>query len=250
MERHCRRSVDEESDGTAAAGLRSRAARPLAALFLVPALALVACGGGAGRLKPDTPPGVNLAGTWRLNRSASDDPQAMIERIRKEEMKRMRRASGPPPDELPEIDEHGNPRRVQHDDSERSASRMRFMPRLPYAEALGASLTAETLQIEQSPTRFVLVRGDDRRSFTPGGDSVVSVANGVADQHSGWSGKEYVIEVRPQVGARVIERYGLSADGRQLVEKVSLTDPGWPKLEFTRVYEPGTLAPRGLPTSN
>jgi hypothetical protein len=224
------------------------AALALAGSLLV--LTLVACGGGAGGLRPDTPTGVNLAGTWRLNRAASDDPQAMIERIRKDEMKRMRRAYGPPPaEELPEIDEHGNPRRVQHDDGERGG-RMRFMPRLPYAEALGSSLTADTLQIEQSPTRFVLVRGDDRRSYTPGGDSVVSVPNGVADQHSGWAGKEYVIEVRPQVGARVIERYGLSADGHQLVEKVSLTDEGWPKLEFTRVYEPGKLSPRDLPTSN
>lgn len=224
-----------------------------AALTLAGALALTlgACAGGAGRLKPETPAGVNLAGTWRLNRAASEDPQAMIERIRNDEMKRMRRAYGPPPaEELPDIDEHGNPRRVQHDDSERGGGRMRFMPRLPYAEALGASLTADTLQIEQSPTRFVLVRGDDRRSYTPGGDSVVSVANGVADQHSGWDGKEYVIEVRPQVGAHVIERYGLSADGHQLVEKVLLTDEGWPKLEFTRVYEPGKLTSRGLPTSN
>lgn len=219
-----------------------------AAIALV-VLSAAACGGGAGRLKPDMPAGINLAGTWRLNRAASQDPQAMIDRIREDEMKRMRRRMLPSAEDLPEIDERGNPR-MPREDRERNEARSRFMPRLPYAAALGSSLTADTLKIEQSATRLVFIRGDDRRSFTPGGESVVSVANGVADQHSGWAGKDYVIEVRAQVGPRVIERYTLSADGRQLVEKVLLTDEGWPKLEFTRVYDPGTATSRSLPTSN
>ena len=67
---------------------------------------------------------------------------------------------------------------------------------------------------------------------------------------SGWSGRDYVIEVKPQVGPRVIERYGLSGDNRQLVEKFTLTEEGLPKLEFTRVYVRGIPAPRALPTSN
>jgi hypothetical protein len=135
-------------------------------------------------------------------------------------------------------------------DREHAGARRGRLARLPYEQALGAALTSDSLQIEQSPTRFAIIRGDDKRSFTPGGESVVSVADGVADQHSGWAGGEYVIEVRPQVGPRVIERYGLSADGRQLVEKFTLTDEGWPKLEFTRVYDAGKLTPRDLPTSN
>jgi hypothetical protein len=228
-------------------------------------LALCACGGGAGRLKPEIPAGIDLAGTWRLDRSKSDDPQAMLERIRQDQMKRMRSRDYPDSvdgEELPDIDRDGNVSRRprggidrssgEHTggSDERSERRRRLLMRMPYEQALGAALTSDSLKIEQSATRFVLTRGDDRRSFTPGGDSVVSVAEGVADQHSGWSGREYVIEVRPQVGPRVIERYGLSADGHQLVEKFTLTDQGWPKLEFTRVYEAGTLSPRALPTSN
>ena len=97
----------------------------------------------------------------------------------------------------------------------------------------------------------MFIRGDWRRSFTPGGQSVVSVAEGVADQRSGWAGRDYVIEVKPQVGPRVIERYGLSADGRQLVEKFTLTEEGLPKLEFTRVYDARRRSRRArLPTSN
>jgi hypothetical protein len=234
------------------------------ALALV-AVALVACGGGAGRLKPETPAGVNLGGTWRLNRQASQDPQPMLEKIRQDEMKRMRRYMRAHEDD-PELDPYGDstggerrgPRGGAErgsserggDDRERVGGRHRRFMQLPYEQALGAALNSDSLTIEQSPTRFTVIREGDKRSFTPGGDSIVSVADGVADQHSGWLGREYVIEVRPQVGPRVIERYGLSADGRQLVEKFTLTDEGWPKLEFTRVYDAGALTPRGLPTSN
>ena len=244
--------------------------------LVLAALALGACSGGPGNLKPETPTGVNLAGNWILNRQASQDPQAMIEVIRQKELKQMMKrrrdyVDSVDGEELPDIDTSPTPsgssgsRRGssrggggQQQTSERGSGdegsgqerRGRFMPRLPYGPALGAALTADTMKIEQSATRFVITRGDDRRSFTPGGDSVVSVPNGVADQHSGWSGRDYVIDVRPQLGTRVVERYGLSAGGRQLVETFTLTGEGWPKLEFTRVYDSGTLTPRVLPTSN
>jgi hypothetical protein len=70
----------------------------------------------------------------------------------------------------------------------------------------------------------------------------------VADQTSGWKGREYVIDVRPQVGPHVTERYGLTADG-QLIEKIWLGGDELPKLEFTRVYEKGVPPARTLPTT-
>lgn len=187
----------------------------------------------------------------------------MIDAIRQKFM-RARRDYIPPSsgEEMPEIDEHGNPRPHRRgsmdpggtgrgpSDAASAQRRAKYAPGASYTRALGAALTADSVKIEQSASRFAITRGDDRRSFTPGGDSVVSVEDGVADQYSGWSGKEYVIEVKPQVGPRVIERYGLSADGRQLVEKFTLSEEGLPKLEFTRVYDPGALSPRTLPTSN
>ena len=121
--------------------------------------------------------------------------------------------------------------------------------RLQYTQALGSVLNGASVVIEQSAERFMIARGDSRRTYTPGGHSVVSVADGVADQTSGWKGREYVIDVRPQVGPHVIERYGLTADG-QLIEKVWLNENGMPKLEFTRVYEKGMAPVRKLPTSN
>ena len=245
--------------------------RALAAVAVLALAALGACS-GAGQLKPEVPAGVNLAGSWLLNRQASEDPRAMLTRIQRDAMRRIR---AHPDEEDPDgvftdgrdTDDRGatgrrsgrgsdqrggssSPDEGDRSTGPRSGGRERFMRNFSYARALESQLQGDGLTIEQSPDRLVLIRGDLRRSFTPGGQSVVSVAEGVADQHSGWSGREYVIEIRPQVGPRVIERYGLSTDGRQLVEKLTLTEDGLPKLEFTRVYDRSAAAPRGLPTSN
>jgi len=64
--------------------------------------------------------------------------------------------------------------------------------------------------------------GNYKRSYTPGGHSVVSSENGVADQTSGWDGKDYVINIRPQLGPEIVEQYGLSPDGKQLTVKTRI----------------------------
>jgi hypothetical protein len=251
-------------------------------IALLLAGSLVAC--GAPRLAPETPTGVDLAGQWRLNRQASEDPRALIAKLQEKVAKQMRRGG---PDDLYGEDPYGDSSSGggssgrggsgghgaggggaqgtgQRNDqaSGQSSSqggppdggwRSRINPnsflRVRYDAALGSRLSGESLTIEQSPDRFTIIRGDSRRSYTPGVHSVVSVEDGVADQTSGWKGREYVIDVDPQVGPHLSERYALSADG-QLVEKVSLNESGLPKLEFTRVYERGVAPTRDLPTSN
>jgi hypothetical protein len=226
---------------------------------------LSAC--GAPRLEPDIPTGVNLAGAWRLNPQASQDPNALISAIVDNEMKHMRRhrsdddaddAYLPP---VPNTSAGGQPQRGGGANGGSQSSgggpASFYRPRggiaayvrNQYNQALGPLLNSESLVIEQSAERVSLIRGDSRRSYTPGGQSVVSVADGVADQSSGWKGREYVIDVRPQVGPHVTERYSLTADG-QLVEKVWLKENDMPKLEFTRVYDKGTPPARTAPTSN
>src|SRR5215472_779459 len=45
--------------------------------------ATVVLGGcGTTNLKPDAPPGANLAGSWKLDHSASDDPQKTLDHMR------------------------------------------------------------------------------------------------------------------------------------------------------------------------
>ncbi|MEJ1960188.1 MAG: hypothetical protein WDO56_01000 [Gammaproteobacteria bacterium] len=234
-------------------------------------LALLA-GCGAPNLEPDIPAGVNLAGAWRLNRQASADPNTLITAIVEKEMKHMRGRRDDRDDGFDELDPVGTSggasggggggRGGNRGGSGSSAEGRQpggggFHPRggmaayirIQYTQALDSLLNGEGVVIEQSADRFMIARGDSRRTYTPGGHSVVSVANGVADQTSGWKGREYVIDVRPQVGAHVTERYGLTADGK-LIENVSLSaEGGLPKLEFTRVYEKGPLPTRGFPTN-
>lgn len=221
---------------------------------------LTACASGPN-LDAEVPAGVNLAGSWKLNRQASADPDAMIAAIVEKEMRHMRRRSRadeddpdslPPPGEAGHGGVAGGARQAENVEPPggmfRPREGMAAYLRSQYTNALGSLLSGEGLVIEQSPDQFVLRRGDSRRTFTPGGHSVVGVADGVADQTSGWKGREYVIDVRPQVGPRVTERYGLTPAG-QLIEKVSLSGDGLPKLEFTRVYERGTPPTRALPGS-
>ena len=219
---------------------------------------LAGCGGP--RVQPDAP-GVNLAGSWRLNRQASADPDALITAIVENEMKHLRRRARPE-DEEPDLPPPPAPGEAGRGPGSgrrgaevlppagmfRPREGMAAYLRSQYTNALGSILSGEGIVIEQAPDRFVLARGDSRRSFTPGGHSVVGVTDGVADQNTGWSGHEYVIDVRPQVGPRVTERYGMGPGG-QLIEKISLSGDGLKKLEFTRVYERGAAPARALPTS-
>src|SRR6059058_130891 len=50
------------------------------AVLLCTAAATTLAGCAGSRLSPDAPAGVNLAGAWKLNRAAGDDPQKEIGR--------------------------------------------------------------------------------------------------------------------------------------------------------------------------
>jgi hypothetical protein len=203
---------------------------------------------------------VDLAGSWQLDRNASQDPQALIAEIQQKAVKRMRGNYADmdiePGEAGPRGPEPGGPGGARPPEAGAAAAGGFYgrrglggLIRKRYTDALGARLNGDSLTIEQSATRFVIERTESRRIYTPGGRSVVSVADGVADQSTGWKGREYVIDVRPQVGPRLTERYGLTADGK-LTEKISLSGDELPKLEFTRVYTRAPAAPRPLPTTN
>ena len=101
------------------------------------------------------------------------------------------------------------------------------------------------LTVRQTPEQIVLDYGTSVRSFTPGGHSVVSAEGGVADQTSGWKGKEYVVQIKPQMGPRVLERYGLSEDRKHLVLKLHFEGGELPKVDLTRVHDfTDEVAPR------
>ncbi len=237
----------------------ARAGARSAAAALLVAGALTGC--AAGRLAADAPAGLTLAGTWKLDHAASDDPQRLLARLRATAHSRMARRPAAPPaaarsgtrgggagrtateEELPEEPAppgaSGGPR----------PDPLRYSP---MAHVLLACLArGDFLTVKQGPGELVLDYGGSRRSFTPGTHSVVSAEGGVADQTSGWTGRDYLIRVRGQSGPDVTERYGLSPDGKRLIEKLHIAGGELPAIDIMRVYEPTTeSAPRPVPTSD
>jgi hypothetical protein len=246
-------------------------------LILCAALASPFAGCAGSRLSPDPPPGVKLAGAWKLNRSASDDPQKIIDQMRAEATKRMRRAmesspggmggggagsgrggagggrpgtSGRQGTQEPQDQQvYDDGAATQHGPEGRHLDPLRGSPEM---HVLMSNLTrGDFLTVRQTPEQIALDYGTSVRTFSPGGHSVVSAETGVADQTSGWKNKEYVIYVRPQLGPEVVERYGLSEDGRHLVVKLHIGAFDLSKIDLTRVYDPtDEIAPRTLPTND
>ena len=229
-------------------------------VLLCAAAATTLAGCAGTRPSPDAPAGVTLAGAWKLNRTASDDPQKVLERMRAEAFKRIGRrvTAAPPPDvrrggtrtSQPEdqpLEEDPAPVRTVH-----GAPRPDPLLRSPMAQVLRTSIArGDFLSVRQGPGEFALDYGTSQRSFTPGAHSVVSAQSGVADQTSGWKGREYVISVRAQLGPDVTERYGLSADGKHLVAKLHIATEELSAVDLTRVYDPSNeTAPRQLPTND
>ena len=228
-------------------------------VLLCAAAATTLAGCAGSRLSPDAPAGVNLAGAWKLDRSASDDLQKVLDRMRAEAFRRIARrvTAGPRPDgrgggtrtqpEDQTLEEEPAPVRAAH-----GAARPDPLLRSPMARVLLTSVgRGDLLTVRQGPGQFALDYGTSQRSFTPGAHSVVSAESGVADQTSGWKGREYVINVRGQLGPDVTERYGLSADGRHLVARLHIATEELSAVDLTRVYDPtNETAPRQLPTND
>lgn len=229
------------------------------------ASALAALAGLAGcavqRLESQPPAGVNLSGAWRLDRAVSDDPHRVLEHLRSEVARRFQRY-------VAQVQEAGPAVRpgsrgggsvaaaeTAHEQQVEAAALQR-----PRGDPLAgsptlAAITARAAQgdllfIRQKEDELVLDFGGLKRSFVPGQRSVVSAQSGVADQISGWHGRSFVIELKPQLGPAVIDTYALSADGRRLTEKLHVGASDFvPAVDMTRVYLPATAEEeRALPT--
>ena len=227
----------------AAAMLRQRLQRGYAKMPILRAAVVLLCavaalgGCSGGGLKPDAPQGANLAGSWKLDHSASDDPQKILSHMRTEATRIVNRQL------QAQAQAQGQSAPVFHGDPLR---------RSPMAHIIEeAAARGEFLTIRQDAGEFVLDYGTTRRTFTPGAHSVVSAEGGVGDQTSGWKGREYVIEIRGQASPDITESYGLSEDGKHLVQKLHVASGELPAVTLTRVFNPtNETAPRQLPNND
>jgi len=233
------------------------AARPRQRLVtcLIVCTLLSACS-GAGGLSADAPAGVNLAGTWKLNRALSDDPEKLYEKLRQQ--REIRNGEQPRP-----IAQRGDPRARRTDggaypledpnnpqsiEFQAAANRSQLNP---YDMGVfGTIPRGDIVTIRQKADEMYIFDGMVDRSFTPGAQSVVSVPEGVADQHTGWKSKQYVIDVKAQAGPETIERYQLSADGKQLLAEIQSHGGNMPTIHIKRVYERVTDKPNIAPSND
>ena len=216
-------------------------------------------GGCATSMAVEPPPGFSLAGAWKLDPAASDDPQKILDRMREEAYKIISRGPtpsyGPPPGAR-----RGNTQDQVSQSNDQDyllapgpgGQRPDPLQRSPMAHTIMTAVErGEFLTIRQGPGEFVLDYGSTRRSFTPGGHSVVSAEGGVGDQSSGWDGRSYTIVVKEQYGSTVTEQYSLSPDGGQLVEKLHISSAELSGVTLMRVYTPThDSAPRVTPNTD
>jgi len=218
---------------------------------------LGACG-GAGSLSPDAPGGVNLAGTWRLDRTVSDDPEKIYEKIRRQRAQRYGEQAPPPPARGSQGADSGgaNPEGTLADPNNplsvdaQTAAVIGSSHLDPFDMGVfGTIPRGDVITIRQQPDEMYIFDGTTDRSFTPGAKSVVSVPEGVADQHSGWKSRAYVIDVRAQAGPETVERYSLSDDGQHLLAEIDSHGGNMPSIKIKRVYT-RLKSPTTVPTND
>jgi hypothetical protein len=222
-------------------------------------------GCGVTRLEQSPSKMVDMSGSWILDPAASDDPKPLLEKLRPKPVSR--RWGDPPPDDGTGDDTGPPSGGGQQGGGQRGGGRGRrggqSQPDLAYRnnndaythttvlKMLQADLArARNLTIRQSPEQFSLDYGSTVRSFTPGSISVVSASWGVADQSSGWKGRDFVIQVKPQMGVASYEKFSLAEDGKRLTEELSLGGGEFPSVKLKRVYDhTDRPLPRAVPNN-
>ena len=235
----------------------NHAVKVLCGLLAVP---LAGCVGGQLAALPA--PGTSIMGAWKLNPAASDDPEKVIEKMRAEARQRIARhtTTQQVPMQRPGTRGGGmggtspgdTQESTQQDSSAPAGQPLDPLRNSQMMKVLAAALArGDFLSVRNQAGEVVFDYGTSVRSFTPGQRSVVSAEGGVADQTSGWSGRDYVINIRAQMGPDVTEHYTLSSDGKHLIEKLRIGPAELPTVDLTRVYDPTTeTAPRQLPTGD
>ena len=230
---------------------------PVYAMCMAAALGTLA-GCASSRLSLAPPPGVRLAGDWKLDSARSDHLGKALQQLR-EQSERTRRemrngktaggSEGPPTGRR--APRAGKPDGQQGGEAGQNegpalgpaphvSATAELMVSVPQGNYLGIRVTADS---------FTVISGDSSNQYTPGLESEISAERGDARQISGWKGADYVIETQPQWGPRILQSYSLAKDGG-LVMTVHLSG-GRTDFTFTRVYERTTrVAPLAPPSLN
>ena len=205
----------------------------------VPLLCAAAClllGSCAGSRTSATPPGgMSLAGTWRLDPAASDDPQKILSHMRAQALKIINRNIA---QAQARVDVGSAlPATAAVIAAARAAPRPAAALDRGAHHAARSSRAGSCSRSTRVPTRSSSTSAPRAAASRRARSSVVSAEGGVGDQHSGWSGHGYLIVIKAQQGPEVTDAYDLSADGKQLVEKLHISSYELPAVDLKRVYD-------------
>lgn len=204
------------------------------------------------RLSSQAPPGMHLAGDWKLDRARSDDLGRAIAQLRAQDRKlaQGRRREAARAAEAGEGPEGG--RREGAGPGQDSGEELNIGPgpHVSASDELIANIPQGSyLRITAGPDSFTVTSGDSSTQYTPGLPTEISAQQGDAQQLAGWRGGDFVIDTRPQWGPEIIQSYGLTKEGR-LRMTVRLTGGGM-KFTFTSIYDRTTrVSPLTPPTND
>lgn len=232
---------------------------------LFAAAALDGC--ASQRLSAEAPPGVHLAGDWKLNSALSDDLGKAVDELDAQIAKARRAAGGGPQPGTGSYVRHGRRGGGGHSGGQQGGGAGQDVGAggaesgglaggagptpggSPVDELMSTVPQGDYLEITVTADAFTVTSGDSSEEYTPGLESDISAEQGDAQQISGWKGAAYVVDTKPQWGPEIITSYGLTTEGR-LTMTVRLTGRET-KLIFTRVYDrTKSVAPLAPPTIN
>lgn len=235
---------------------------PVCATALFAAAVLTGCT-GEPRLSSQLPPGVGLAGDWKLDPAHSDDLGRAIEELRAQQAKgRHETTESQPQPALGGYGGHrpggGGQQGGEEGPGEGSSGPeggepsfgVGGLPRTSAVDELMSNVPqGDYLRIKVSSGAFTVTSGDSSDEYTPGLESDITAVQGDAQQFSGWKGTDYVIDTKPQLGAEIIQTFSQTKDGT-LAMTLRLSGSGI-KFTFTRIYDRTTgVTPLAPPTIN
>ncbi|HTY94119.1 MAG TPA: hypothetical protein VMC02_09540 [Steroidobacteraceae bacterium] len=200
------------------------------------------------RVSDQPPPNYSIAGVWELNAALSSDADKVLAALQPKPRPGAlaeKGVAGPatviindPTTDLPPADASRGGRGRGGGMFAAGAQNDRNAYRPPIDFQTNALLGGQWLIIRQTDTEVRIANAATTRSYTPGEHSVVSVPSGVADQDSGWSGRDFRVYLKPQIGPSVEETYTLPADGKHLTVTIRVGSEGRNQaIKVIRVYD-------------
>jgi hypothetical protein len=238
--------------------IRSNAV-PACITALIAAAVLTGCA-TQPHLSAQLPAGVRLAGDWKLDPAHSDDLGKAVEELRAQQAKgRHEMAQAQQQQGVGGYGGHrpGGQQGGQGGQGEGSSGAEGVdlgvggggSPRPSAVDELMSNVPqGDYLRIKVSSGAFTVTSGDSSDEYTPGVESDISAIQGDAQQFTGWSGTDYVIDTKPQFGAEIIQTF--SETKGVLSMTVQLSGSGI-HFTFTRIYDRTTgVTPLAPPTIN